>query len=665
MTAPPRTPPTLRPVMRYGGDYNPEQWDPAVWREDVRLMQDAGVNLVSVGIFSWSTLQPGPDQWRFEWLDEVLELLHEAGIGVDLATPTASPPPWFCLAHPDALYVDERGVRTHQGSRNHYCPSSASYRQACTELAEQLGRRYGQHPAVEMWHIGNEYGPTCHCDSCTEAFRDFLRRRHGSIDQLNRAWGTAFWSQGYQDFDEVLTPVTAPYHHNPSHVLDFRRHSSDLLLRLFTEQRDVLRPLVGGSPITTNFMGFFAGVDARAWAREVDVVADDHYIDPSDPDAPARAALVHDLMRSVGGRPWLMMEQAMGAVNWRPHNVPKTASQRRHDVLRAVGHGADGVLSFQWRQSRHGAERFHSAMLPHAGAESPLHRSVMQTGAELATLEPMVGTHEPAQVALLVDWDSLWAHLDPSLPSERNPLALLEQWYRPLWRRGIRVDLLSSEDDLAGHPVVLAPISHLLSERATESLRAHLAGGGAVVLGPFTAVSDVDGGVTPAPHPAGLADLLGAQVDQWWPLPAQGVEADTAVGRRVVHGWAEQLRVDDARVLVEADHTDLSALVVASPRVDLTLVAADLPDEVLSHLLDEVVARQDVQPDLGPLTGTGGCEVVTRGGVTLVLNPADHPVILTLSGPCTDLLAGQSHTDDLVVPPGGAMALIVPDLLEE
>ncbi|WP_203568051.1 beta-galactosidase [Aestuariimicrobium ganziense] len=655
--------------LRYGGDYNPEQWSPEVWRDDVALMKAAGVNLVSVGIFSWSTLQPGPDQWHFEWLDEVIELLHGNGIDVDLATPTASPPPWFGLAHEDALYVDARGVRTHHGARNHYCPSSKAYRDACRELARRLGERYGNHPGVVMWHIGNEYGPTCFCDLCAESFRAWLADRHGDIEGLNRAWGTAFWSQGYQDFSEVLPPRTAPYHHNPSHALDFRRYSSDALLRLFTEQRDVLRPLVGDAPITTNFMGFYPGVDSQRWAGEVDIMTDDHYKDPGDLEGgPVRAALVHDLMRSLRNEPWMMMEQAMGAVNWRPHNVAKTDVQRRHDVLRAVAHGADGVLSFQWRQSHHGAERFHSAMLPHAGADARLHRGVVEIGDDLARLSSLVGVHEAARVALLFDWDSWWALTDPTMPSKtRDPIEVLQSWYQPLWRRGVPVDLRAASDDLSGYDLVLAPIAHVVADDAISNLRGVVERGAGLVLGPFTVVTDETGGVHQGPFPVGLSDLLGAVVEQPWPLAGSGLALRSDLlgdGRAQV--WADQVRVDDAEVLVSVDpddplYPDLDAVVVSSPRHRMVLVGADLPAPMLDRLVEHALQQAGVESSIPVLAGSSedwqGCEVARRGAATFVFNPSRKAVKLGLRCPARDLLGGDE--DDAIELPGGGVVVLV------
>ncbi|HXM56208.1 MAG TPA: beta-galactosidase, partial [Candidatus Dormibacteraeota bacterium] len=313
--------------LAYGGDYNPEQWPEEVWREDVRLMREAGVNLVTVGVFSWSWLEPEPGRFEFGWLDRVLELLHGAAVSVDLATATASPPPWLAHRHPETLPVLADGTRLWPGGRQHYCPSSPAYREAARRLVEALADRYGRHPAVVLWHVNNEYGnhvPSCWCDESAAAFRAWLRGRYGTLDALNEAWGTAFWSQRYAAWEEVLPPRRAPTWTNPSQELDFRRFSSDAVLECFEMERAVLAERSPDVPVTTNFIGFLKQMDYWKWAAREDVVSNDSYPDPSDPDAHVGAAMVADLMRSLGGgRPWLLMEQTSNRVNWRERNAAK------------------------------------------------------------------------------------------------------------------------------------------------------------------------------------------------------------------------------------------------------------------------------------------------------------------------------------------------------
>ena len=359
------------PHLLYGGDYNPEQWPPPVWREDAALMRKAGVNLATVGVFSWARLEPAPGEYDFGWLTEVLDLLDDAGVGVVLATPTAAPPPWLTVAHPDILPVDAAGVRYSPGSRQAFCVHHPEYRRAALAITGELARQLGQHPAVRMWHIHNEYAchvPQCFCDISAAAFRDWLRARYASPAELTHAWGGAFWSQRYGSFDEVLPPRVTPSFANPGQTLDYRRFSSDSYLAAFTAERDLVRSFTGSLPVTTNFMGFFKPLDYFRWAREEDVCSTDNYPDPADPDSPMLTALHYDLVRSLKRDvPWLVMEQTTSRVNWRAVNSAKVPGRMRADSYQALARGATGIGFFQWRASAAGAEKFHSAMLGHAG----------------------------------------------------------------------------------------------------------------------------------------------------------------------------------------------------------------------------------------------------------------------------------------------------------
>ncbi|MFH5879322.1 beta-galactosidase [Arthrobacter sp. NA-172] len=413
----------------FGGDYNPEQWPEAVWDEDVDLMQRAGVNLVTVGVFAWSLLEPEEDRFEFGWLDRVLDLMHKNGVKVDLATATAAPPPWFSHTYPESLPVTLDGVRLSPGSRQGYCPSAPAYRRSAAKLTRALAERYAGHPAVVMWHVNNEYGchvPRCYCDESAAAFRRWLEAKYATIANLNDAWGTVFWSQSYSGFAEILPPRATPAHPNPTQTLDFERFSSDEMLACYLSEKAILREVTPDIPVTTNFMGVFRGADYWKWAPHVDVIADDLYPDPANPDAALGASMARDLMRSLGGgKPWILMEQSTSAVNTRPSNAPKADGEMRALSYQSIARGADGILFFQWRQSSIGAEKFHSGMVPHAGTNSRVWREVERLGAELTTLADVMGTKTQAQAAIVFDWDSWWAIEQRGMPAESSYLSLV------------------------------------------------------------------------------------------------------------------------------------------------------------------------------------------------------------------------------------------------
>lgn len=668
----------------YGGDYNPEQWDRETWREDVRRMAEAGVNLVTVGVFSWARYEPRPGVRDLDWLVEVLDLLHAAGIGVDLATPTASPPPWLGRLHPDTLPVDADGVRLVAGSRNQFSPASRVYREHALAITRDLAERCAGHPAVRMWHVGNELGQVCYGPESAVEFRRWLRDRHGTIEALNEAWGTSVWSQHYADFDEILPPRRTPYHVNPSQSLDFRRYSSDQLRTLYREQREVIRAVDPDRPVTTNLMGFFALADYWSWAPDLDVVADDAYPDPGDPCSPADAALTADLMRSLGGgRPWMLMEAAVGAVSWRDHNLPKPPARSRREALQAVAHGADGVCYFQWRASRAGAERFHSAMLPHAGADTRVHAGVVRVGGDLARLRDVVGQRVPARVVVLFDWESWWAAEERARPTERlRTLDVLRAWYRVLWDAGVAVDLAHPDDlavtGAAGYDVVLVPQSYLMAPAAAAAVAGAAARGASVVVGCFTGVADRDAHVRTGRFPVHLADLLGVSGEEWAALPDDGVplggplvDAAGPDGTARAHVLGELLRAEGAEVLASYAVGHLAgAPAVTRRRVpgpdgaasaasggSAWYVSTILPEPLLRRVLTDACESAGVTGAVPGLADLPGVEAVRRGDHLFLLDHSGSAARVRVPGEHTDVLSGTTFTDVVDVPPGGVVVL--------
>jgi beta-galactosidase len=538
------------PHLLYGSDYNPEQWPPAVWREDAALRHTAGVNLATVGVFSWARLEPAPGDYDFGWLTEVLDLLDDAGVGVVLATPTAAPPPWLTVAHPDVLPVGPDGVRYSPGSRQAFCVHHPEYRRRALAITGELARRLGRHPAVRMWHIHNEYAchvPQCFCDISAAAFRDWLRRRYATMAELNDAWGGAFWSQRYGDFAEVLPPRVTPSFPNPGQALDYRRFSSDSYLAAFTAERDLIRSVTaagpaGTLPVTTNFMGFFKPLDYFAWAGAEDLCSTDNYPDPADPDSPLLTAMHYDLVRSLKTDvPWIVMEQATTRVNWRPVNSAKAPGRMRRDSYQALARGATGVAFFQWRASAAGAEKFHSAMLGHAGTAAPAWREVTELGAELQRLGEVGAAPVQADCAIVFSWPNWWALEQPSRPSaDVRMLDQLRWLYRPLFESGVTADFAAPGADLSRYPLVLVPSLYLLTEAEGVSIRRYVAGGGTAVISFWSGIAT---SATTSTSARTAARCASCSVATWSmschcsPARAPSWPGPTAADRRAPAGW--------------------------------------------------------------------------------------------------------------------------------
>ncbi|MBQ1093098.1 beta-galactosidase [Streptomyces sp. B93] len=638
---------TTRGRVLFGGDYNPEQWPEETWREDVRLMRDARVNSVTVGVFSWARLEPRPGVRDFGWLDRLMDLLHEHGIGVVLATPTSAPPPWLGRLHPETLPRDADGRVEWWGGRQHFSHSSAVYRRYAAAITEDLAARYADHPALTLWHINNEYCTADHGDEAAARFRGWLRAKYGTIDALNTAWGTAFWSQRYDDWAEILPARHTHYLKNPAQVLDFRRFTSDMLLECFTAERDIVRRHTPHLPVTTNFMPLFFGQDAWRWAEEEDVVSVDLYPDPRDPVGGARdGALVQDLTRSQARGPWMLMEQAAGAVNWRGVNHPRPRGLNRLWSWQAVARGADAVCYFQWRQSRQGAEKFHSGMVGHAGERGRTFQEVRRLGAELERIGGEVaGRQVTADVTVLHDWHAWWAaEQDGRLSRRAGHPTLLAAWHRALWEAHLTADFAHPEHDLTGRRLVVVPQLYLLTDAAIDNLRAYVDGGGTLVCGFLTGVADEDDRVRPGGVDPRLRELFGIRVlHEWWPL-----EEGETVGCDGFRGtlWSEEIEAaDDLDERIDYRGGELAGLPAVLRRGRAWYVSTLPEPEALRALLARIAAGAGVRPVLDGLPQ--GVEAVRRGELLFVLNHGREPVTVAVPGTHRELLTGVAVRDEV------------------
>ncbi|WBB53470.1 beta-galactosidase [Verrucosispora sp. WMMD573] len=538
------------PKVPFGGDYNPEQWPEAVWDDDDRLFALAGIDTVTLGVFDWASTQPTPDRYDFGLLDRIVDRAAAGGRMICMATGTGAHPAWLARAHPEVTRVDFEGRRHRFGQRHNSCPSSPVFRRLSTELARRVARRYADNPAVVAWHVGNEYGGACYCDLCTDGFRRWLRERYGTLAALNAAWYTTFWSHTFTDWDEIEAPSALTEHwRGPDHTafqgitLDYRRFMSEAMLANFRDEKAAIRES-SDLPVTTNFMGMYRPIDYHRWAADLDFASWDNY--PPEGSSPAWMALSHDLIRGLkDGQAFWLMEQTPSMTACRDVNPLKPPGVMRLWSWQAVAHGADAVLFFQLRASRGACEKYHGAVIGHAGrADTRVFREVAKLGAELRRLgDATLGARTPARVALLFDWDSWWALEMSDGPSRlvRYQQVVLA-YYQALWDAGVDVDVLAVTADLSSYAVVVAPALHQVSDDLAERLAQVAQGGGSVLTTFLSGRVDVDGNAFLADVPGPLAPLTGVRVDEW---DARGAEVVNPV--RLGTG-AGELEVDSRLV---------------------------------------------------------------------------------------------------------------------
>lgn len=547
--------------IAFGGDYNPDQWSEETWDDDVRLMKKAGVNTVALAIFSWDRIQPQENRWDFGWLDRIIDKLGKAGIATDLASATATAPLWLYEKHPEVLPCDKFGHPVNAGSRQSWSPTSPVFKEYALTLCRKLAERYGANPYVTAWHMGNEYGwnnRNDYSDNALNAFRLWCERKYGTIGALNQAWGTTFWGQEMNSFDEVLIPrfMGADSMVNPGQKLDFERFGNDMLLDFYKAERDAIAEICPDKPFTTNFMVSTdqCCMDYADWANEVNFVSNDHYFHEGGEMHLDELACSDALMDSFAlGKPWYVMEHSTSAVQWKPLNMRKRKGETVRDSLAHVAMGADAINFFQWRASAFGAESFHSAMVPHAGEDTKLFRQVCELGETLQTLADagVQGSElERSDTAILFSAESEWATRSETLPSMKlNHWHDVRDWYRAFLDAGTRADIVPLKYDWSDYKTVVLPTVLMLSAVDTRRLADFAAAGGRVVVGYATGLIDENFHTWLGGYPGAgnglLRDMLGIRGEEFNIL-GSGVEGEPEAIRL---GAGGEVALEDAAAL--------------------------------------------------------------------------------------------------------------------
>lgn len=548
----------------HGGDYNPEQWleRPDILEEDVRLMKKAGINSATLGVFSWSMYEPVEGEFHFDWLEKIMDRLYENGIYTILATPSGARPAWLDAAYPEAMRVSARDVRNHHGARHNHCMSSPKYREKVAIIDRKLAERFGKHPGLIMWHISNELGGECFCPICAERFRQYLAEKfHHDIEELNRAWWTAFWSHRYCSFDQI----EPPFEHGERSImglnLEWKRFTTWSMNDFMKSEIAVLKEITPDKPVTANFMELFYGLDYRKMAGELDAISWDSYPRfhndyESLADTLYRNAFQHAVMRSLKpGKPFMLMESTPSLVNWHPYNKLKRPGIHKLASMQAIACGSDTVQYFQWRKSRGSAEQFHGAVVSHDGSgDTRVFREVADLGALLKKIAPMAGSVVKARAALLFDWDNRWAVGD--VQALGNESKKYEETCMEIWtefrRLGVEMDVVASDGDLSSYDLVIAPMLYMLQPGSAGNLQSFVKRGGQLLATYFTGYVDQDQLCYLGGFPGdGLSELFGVvseEIDTLYPSDRNHILFQDGT-QWEVRDYAEILRVGDARVL--------------------------------------------------------------------------------------------------------------------
>ncbi|MGI6367235.1 MAG: beta-galactosidase [Anaerolineae bacterium] len=648
----------------YGGDYNPDQWSEEIWDEDMRLMQLAHVDAVSVPVFSWTHLQPREDQYCFDWLDRVLDKLAAAGVYTCLATSTAAQPAWMSRRFADVLRTDITGVQRKHGGRTNFCPNSPNYRHYSRELASRLAQRYANHPTLVAWHIANEYGSHCYCERCAKAFRDWLKVRYGSLDALNAAWNMAFWSHTLTAWEEIDTPTLNGERNNMPYLLDYERFQTESVLACYRNEYDAIKQYTPEVLITTNLMGHFKPLNYYAWAPYLDVISWDSYPTPN--QAPSEVAFTHELMRGLrDGQPFMLLEQTPSQVNWMPRNQLRRPGVMRLLSYQAVAHGADTVMFFQFRRARGGPEKMHGSIVDHAGHEhTRVFREVQALGAELQQLgDALVDGRQQASVALLFDWENWWA-IDLSVgPSvDLDYIASCKAYYAAFWQANIPVDVVRPDADLSSYQMVVAPMLYMLRPGVAANLSEFVARGGTLVVGSFSGIVDEHDLATQDGYPGELRPVLGIWVEEHDPLlegqqvPVRSEPWGRLTGNYQASVMCDLLHLEGAQGRAWYDGEFYAGMPAITENAwgkgRALYVAAEMDARLLSDLLLTLCDQHDIAPCLA---APAGVEVTQRSKegvqVTMLLNHGKQEAVVPLDAEYRDLLSGEPVQGNLKLAP--------------
>ena len=665
------------PVLLHGGDYNPDQWldRPDILEEDIKMMKKAGVNTATVGVFSWSALEPQEGNFQFGWLHDIMDKLYENGIYTVLATPTGARPAWMDEKYPSVLRVEKDGRRNHHSGRHNHCMSSLEYRALVEKMDTKLAQVFGNHPGLILWHISNELGGECYCDSCKKRFQEYLREKyHNNIEELNKQWWTSFWSRRFDSFEQIEPPYDNGEHSILGLNLDWKRFNSWNMKDYLAFERRILKKYTPQVPATANFMKLFEQLDYVDLAKEIDIISWDGY--PSwnnDYETPADTAAElsfdHAVMRSLKkDKPFMLMESTPSLVNWHSVNKLKRPGILRASSIQTIGCGSDTVQYFQWRKGRGAAEQFHGAVVDHLGRDDTrVFKEVSEVGGLLKKLAPVTGSRVASKAAVLFDWSNRWAIKDMQgmAHDTKKYEKEVRKFYNIHLKKGINADIVFPLEDLSSYSLVVLPMYYAVSKEAGAWLKEYVKNGGTVVATYLTAYVNENTLAYLGGFPgAGLGEVFGLyaeELDTLYPTDSNAVLMKDG-NKAIVKDYCELIKLTGAEVLgtYESDfYAGMPAVTVHSyGNGKAYYIGTRMEEEDLIKFFTQIWSECGIKEKELP----EGVEYLTRtaeDGSTFdfYVNYNAMPVTVQLSKDGTNLLNGEAVSGKVEILPFNAVVV--------
>ena len=647
----PLPPAPHKTALELGAAWYPEQWPESRWDADLALMQAAHITFVRVGEFAWSTMEPREGDFELDWLERAVRAAEKHGIAVVIGTPSAAPPAWLTQKYPETLRTKEDGRKDEHGNRQQFDWSDPKYRELARLMAEKMAERFGHDPNVIGWQIDNEYANESYGPSTDALFQAWLRAKYGTLDNLNKRWTTAYWSETYQEWNQI--PIEE-HGGNPGLLLNWKEFVSDTWRSYQKNQLEAIRAHAEKRQfITTNMMGWFDAYDHYTVSQDLDLASWDDYVGTGQLD-PIRNGAIHDLTRGFLRKNFWVMETQPGFVNWSPDNNALNKGEVRAMAWNAIGHGSEAVEYWQWRSALNGQEQYHGTLVGADGTPVPLYTEVQQIGEDFQKAAPaLAGTTVHSEVAVLQDYPSRWAINWQRHNRAFDPVDSLMSFYRPLHRLARSVDVVADTAPLRGYKLVVAPALNVLTPEAARNLEAYVRGGGHLVLGQRSGMKDEDNALWTQRQPGPLAALLGARVAQFYALDAAvPVSGDWGAAEDTV--WAEQIEVQspETRVLMRYGKSNgwldgqPAAVTRQVGKGSITYIGAALDagamDRAAKWMID-AAGVAPVFPNLPPAV-----DVAVRSGegkrVFILTNYGTEPASIQLPGTMRDVLGARDLT---------------------